>query len=46
MIAAAVITVVAGALLPHALERLAALPMGAALLWLAYSLWSNRAPAA
>ena len=41
MIAAAVLTPVAGALLPHALERMAALPMGAALVWLGASLWSS-----
>jgi hypothetical protein len=46
LIAAAAVTPVAGALLPHALERLAALPMGAALIWLGWSLWSNRMPAA
>lgn len=46
LIAAAAVTPVAGALLPHALERMAALPMGAALVWLGYSLWSNRTPAA
>ena len=38
MITAAILTPVAGALLPHALERMAALPMGAALAWLGYSL--------
>lgn len=41
LIAAAVITPIAGALLPHALERGAALPMGAALIWLGFSLWKN-----
>lgn len=41
MIAAAIVTPVAGALLPHTLERMAALPMGAALAWLGYSLWST-----
>ena len=46
LIVAAVVTVVAGALLPHALERMAALPMGAAFIWLGWSLWSNRTPAA
>lgn len=35
------------ALLPHQIERLAAVPMGIALIWLGYSLWSERrAPAA
>ena len=34
------------ALLPHQLERLAAMPMGIALAWLGYALWSERrAPA-
>ena len=34
------------ALLPHQLERLAAIPMGIALAWLGYGLWSERrAPA-
>jgi hypothetical protein len=42
LIAAAAVTPVAGALLPHALERLAAVPMGAAFIWLGLSLWSNR----
>lgn len=46
LIAAAAVTPVAGALLPHALERMAALPMGAALIWLGYSLWSTRTRAA
>jgi hypothetical protein len=30
------------ALLPHQLERLAAVPMGIALAWLGYALWSER----
>lgn len=30
------------ALLPHQLERLAAMPMGLALAWLGYTLWSER----
>ncbi len=30
------------ALLPHQLERLAAVPMGIALIWLGYALWSER----
>jgi hypothetical protein len=41
MIAAATVTPIAGALLPHALERLAAIPMGLALIWLGYSLWAD-----
>jgi hypothetical protein len=42
LIAAAAVTPVAGALLPHTLERLAAIPMGLALIWLGYSLWADR----
>ena len=42
MIAAAAVTPIAGALLPHPLERLAAIPMGMALIWLGYSLWTDR----
>lgn len=30
------------ALLPHQLERMAAVPMGIALIWLGYALWSER----
>ncbi|MBF6592868.1 MAG: hypothetical protein IVW51_00295 [Thermaceae bacterium] len=30
------------ALLPHAIQRLAAIPMGVALAWLGYALWSER----
>ncbi|WP_104164095.1 hypothetical protein [Cryobacterium sp. N22] len=40
LIAAAVLTPVFG-LLPHNIERLAAIPMGLALIWLGYSLWST-----
>jgi hypothetical protein len=29
-------------LLPHAVERMAAIPMGLALIWLGYSLWSTQ----
>ncbi len=32
----------AAALLPHEIQRLAAVPMGAALAWLGYALWSER----
>ena len=32
----------AAALLPHALQRYAAVPMGLAMIWLGYSLWSER----
>ncbi|GER22933.1 hypothetical protein NCCP1664_14290 [Zafaria cholistanensis] len=42
LVAAAALTPVAGALLPHALERMAAVPMGLALVWLGYSLWSDQ----
>ncbi|MCU1580597.1 MAG: hypothetical protein JWP19_2801 [Rhodoglobus sp.] len=42
LIIAAAITPVAGALLPHTLERMAALPMGLALVWLGYSLFSDQ----
>jgi hypothetical protein len=41
MIVAALITPVAGALLPHALERMAAVPMGLAIAWLGFSLWAD-----
>ena len=40
LIAAAAVTPLA-ALLPHAIERMAAVPMGAALIWLGFSLWMN-----
>jgi len=40
LIVAAALTPIAGALLPHTLERMAAIPMGLALIWLGYSLWS------
>lgn len=42
LIVAAVITPVAGALLPHALERMAAIPMGLGLIWLGLSLWMDQ----
>ncbi|MHA7286265.1 hypothetical protein ACX80I_08305 [Arthrobacter sp. MDT3-44] len=42
LIAAAAATPIAGAFLPHALERMAAVPMGLALIWLGYSLWSEQ----
>jgi len=41
LIVAAAVTPIAGALLPHALERMAAIPMGLALIWLGYSLGTN-----
>lgn len=42
LILAAAITPVAGALLPHTLERMAAVPMGLAIAWLGISLWSDQ----
>ncbi|HOB58422.1 MAG TPA: hypothetical protein PKG61_12310 [Rhodoglobus sp.] len=42
LIVAAVITPVAGALLPHALERMAAIPMGLGIIWLGLSLWMDQ----
>ncbi len=41
LIVAAAVTPIAGVLLPHTLERVAAVPMGLALIWLGYSLWKN-----
>ena len=35
-------TVLAGALLPHPLDRIMAVPVGLALAWLGYALWSER----
>jgi hypothetical protein len=32
----------AAALLPHGIQRLAAIPVGLALAWLGYALWSER----
>ena len=40
---AAIITPVA-ALLPHALQRYAAVPMGLSMIWLGYALWSEHRP--
>jgi len=40
LLAAAAVTPLA-ALLPHTLERMAAVPMGLALVWLGFSLWMN-----
>jgi hypothetical protein len=36
------VSILAVALLPHALERFAAAPGGIALAWLGYALWSDR----
>ncbi|CAN5432385.1 hypothetical protein BH10ACT4_BH10ACT4_01740 [soil metagenome] len=41
LIVAAAVTPVAGALLPHTLERMAAVPMGLAIAWLGYSLLAD-----
>jgi hypothetical protein len=41
LLAVAVLTP-AAALLPHAIQRLAAIPVGIALAWLGYALWSER----
>lgn len=42
LLAVAAIITPAAALLPHALQRYAAVPMGLALIWLGYALWSER----
>jgi len=42
LLAVAAIITPAAALLPHALQRYAAVPMGLAMIWLGYSLWSER----
>jgi hypothetical protein len=42
MLAGAALITPAAALLPHAMQRYAAVPMGIALIWLGYSLWSER----
>ena len=42
LIVAAVITPIAGALLPHARERMAAIPMGLGIIWLGLSLWMDQ----
>jgi hypothetical protein len=41
MLAFAAIITPAAALLPHALQRYAAVPMGIAMIWLGYTLWSE-----
>lgn len=46
LLAVAAIITPAAAILPHALQRYAAVPMGIALIWLGYSLWSERRAAA
>lgn len=42
MLAFAAIITPAAALLPHAQQRYSAVPMGIAMIWLGYSLWSER----
>jgi hypothetical protein len=42
LLIAAAVTPIAGALLPHTLERMAAIPMGLALIWFGVSLWSDQ----
>jgi hypothetical protein len=42
LLAVAAILTPAAALLPHAQQRLAAVPVGLALAWLGYALWSER----
>ena len=42
LLAVAAVITPAAALLPHALQRYAAVPMGIAMIWLGYSLWSER----
>jgi len=42
LLSVAAVVTPAAALLPHALQRYAAVPMGIALIWLGYSLWSER----
>lgn len=42
LLAFAAVSVLAGALLPHPLDRILAVPMGFALAWLGYALWSER----
>jgi len=42
LLAFAAIITPAAALLPHALQRYAAVPMGIAVIWLGYTLWSER----
>lgn len=44
VLAAAALITPAAALLPHAMQRYAAVPMGIALIWLGYSLWSEHRP--
>ena len=41
LLAIAAVSVLAAALLPHPLDRILAVPMGLALAWLGYALWSE-----
>ncbi|MFD2655137.1 hypothetical protein [Gracilibacillus thailandensis] len=42
LLAIAAVVTLAAAIIPHPLDRLLAIPMGAALIWLGYALWSGR----
>jgi hypothetical protein len=42
LLAVAAVLTPAAALLPHAIQRLAAIPVGLAVAWLGYALWSER----
>src|SRR5215213_9321076 len=42
LLAVAAVLTPAAALLPHAIQRLAAIPVGLAIAWLGYALWSER----
>jgi hypothetical protein len=42
LLAAVAVLTPAAALLPHAIQRLAAVPMGLAIAWLGFALWSER----
>src|SRR3712207_6222259 len=42
LLAVAAVLTPAAALLPHDIQRLAAIPVGLALAWLGYALWSER----
>jgi hypothetical protein len=42
LLAVAALLTPAAALLPHAIQRLAAIPVGLAIAWLGYALWSER----
>ncbi|WP_251038265.1 hypothetical protein [Paenibacillus albidus] len=42
LLAFAAVSTLASSLLPHPLDRILAVPMGLALVWLGYALWSKR----